>query len=135
MDYKKQSEIFSSDALKVGTYSQDKKAASYKESELMKMTNNEQEYDEIPWRVKEDVGFPSQYFALSYEQQNFIDYLLDKLVEMGHNIESLETEIEVDQSAMAAVEDLNVEMVEQIHQLENETKLLKDELEKKVFND
>ena len=99
------------------------------------MSNNEQEYDEIPWRVKEDIGFPSQYFTLSYEQRNFIDYLLDKLVEMGHNIESLEAEIEVDQSSMAAVEDLNVEMVEQIHQLENEIKSLKDELEKKVFND
>lgn len=93
------------------------------------MSNNEQEYDEIPWRVKEDIGFPSQYFTLSYEQRNFIDYLLDKLVEMGHNIESLEAEIESDQSAMAAVEDLNVEMVEQIHQLENEIKSLKDDLE------
>tara|TARA_R110001583_G_scaffold53210_7_gene164388 strand:- start:16 stop:309 length:294 start_codon:yes stop_codon:yes gene_type:complete len=93
------------------------------------MSNNEQEYDEIPWRVKEDIGFPSQYFTLSYEQRNFIDYLLDKLVEMGHNIESLEAEIEVDQSSMAAVEDLNVEMVEQIHQLENEIKSLKDDLE------
>ena len=93
------------------------------------MSNNEQEYEEIPWRVKEDIGFPSQYFTLSYEQRNFIDYLLDKLVEMGHNIESLEAEIESDQSAMAAVEDLNVEMVEQIHQLENEIKSLKDELE------
>ena len=93
------------------------------------MSNNEQEYEEIPWRVKEDIGFPSQYFTLSYEQRNFIDYLLDKLVEMGHNIESLEAEIESDQSAMAAVEDLNVEMVEQIHQLENEIKSLKDDLE------
>tara|TARA_R110002110_G_scaffold82274_1_gene213867 strand:- start:101 stop:394 length:294 start_codon:yes stop_codon:yes gene_type:complete len=93
------------------------------------MSNNEQEYEEIPWRVKEDIGFPSQYFTLSYEQRNFIDYLLDKLVEMGHNIESLEAEIESDQSAMAAVEDLNVEMVEQIHQLENEIKSLKDEIE------
>ena len=93
------------------------------------MSNNEQEYEEIPWRVKEDIGFPSQYFTLSYEQRNFIDYLLDKLVEMGHNIESLEAEIEVDQSSMAAVEDLNVEMVEQIHQLENEIKSLKDDLE------
>ena len=92
------------------------------------MTNNEQEYDEIPWRVKEDVGFPSHYFELSYEQRNFIDYLLDKLVEMGHNVESLETEIEVDQSTLGSLEDLNVEMVEQIHQLKNEIKFLKDEL-------
>tara|TARA_R110002020_G_scaffold209266_1_gene415246 strand:- start:216 stop:515 length:300 start_codon:yes stop_codon:yes gene_type:complete len=99
------------------------------------MTNNEQEYDEIPWRVKEDVGFPSHYFELSYEQRNFIDYLLDKLVEMGHNVESLETEIESDQSAMGSLEDLNVEMVEQIHALQKEVKELKNQLEDRMFDD
>ena len=89
---------------------------------------NEQEYDEIPWRVKEDIGFPSHYFELSYGQRNFIDYLLDKVVEMGHNVESLEMELESDQSAMASLEELNVEMVEKIHKLENEIKELKHQL-------
>jgi len=78
------------------------------------MSNNEQEYDQIPWRLRDDIGFPSHYYQLSYQQKIFIDYLLDKVVEMSDNIESLETEIEVDQKTLAAVEEMNVELEHKI---------------------
>lgn len=54
------------------------------------MSSSEEQYGEIPWRVKEDVGFPPQYYNLSYEQQVFVDHLLDKVVEMSDTIEKLE---------------------------------------------
>ena len=114
MDYNKQYQIFSSDDPKADSYSQDKKAESCNELELTQMSNNEQEYDHIPWRVREDLGFPSHYFQLSYEQRIFIDYLLDKVVEMSDNIESLEREIEADQKILAAVEEMNVELEHKI---------------------
>ena len=84
------------------------------------MNNNEQEYDHIPWRLREDLGFPSHYYQLSYEQKIFIDYLLDKVVEMSDNIESLETEIEADQKILSAVEEMNVELEHKIEILQKQ---------------
>ena len=65
-------------------------------------------------RLREDIGFPSHYYQLSYQQKIFIDYLLDKVVEMSDNIESLETEIEADQKILSAVEEMNVELEHKI---------------------
>jgi hypothetical protein len=84
------------------------------------MSNNEEEYDNIPWRIKEDLGYPSNYYQLSYEQKVFIDYLLDKVVEMSDNIESLETEIEADQRTLATVEEMNVELEHKIEILQKQ---------------
>ena len=120
MDYNKQYQIFSSGDPKVDSYSQDKKAESCNELELTQMNNNEQEYDHIPWRLREDLGFPSHYYQLSYEQKIFIDYLLDKVVEMSDNIESLETEIEADQKILSAVEEMNVELEHKIEILQKQ---------------
>jgi len=84
------------------------------------MSNNEQEYDQIPWRFREDAGFPSHYYQLSYEQKIFIDYMLDKSEEMSDNIESLEAEIEADQKTLAAVEEMNVELEHKIEILQKQ---------------
>jgi len=84
------------------------------------MSNNEEEYNNIPWRIKEDLGYPNNYYQLSYEQKVFIDYLLDKVVEMSDNIESLETEIEADQRTLATVEEMNVELEHKIEILQKQ---------------
>jgi len=86
------------------------------------MSNNEQEYDHIPWRLREDIGFPSHYYQLSYDQKIFIDYLLDTAIETSDNIKSLEEEIETDQEMLAAVEEMNVG-------LEHEIGILRKQLE------
>ena len=91
------------------------------------MNNNEEEYENIPWRIKEDLGFSSNYYQLSYEQKVFVDYLLDKVVEIRDNIERLEdelsAEIEADQKTLGDVEEINTE-------LKNQIKRLQEQLEK-----
>ena len=59
------------------------------------MSNHEQQYGEIPWRVKEDAGFAPNYYELSYEQRVLVDLLLDKSVEMSDTITKLEEEIAI----------------------------------------
>ena len=38
--------------------------------------------------------FPSNYYQLSFEEQRFIDYFLDKMIEMGDNIRVLEERLD-----------------------------------------
>lgn len=59
------------------------------------MSSHEQQYGEIPWRIKEDAGFPANYYELSYEQRVLVDLLLDKSVEMSDTITKLEEEIAI----------------------------------------
>lgn len=59
------------------------------------MSSHEQQYGEIPWRIKEDTGFPANYYELSYEQRVLVDLLLDKSVEMSDTITKLEEEIAI----------------------------------------
>ena len=59
------------------------------------MSSHEQQYGEIPWRIKEDAGFPANYYELSYEQRVLVDLLLDKSVEMSDTITKMEEEIEI----------------------------------------
>jgi hypothetical protein len=118
--YEKQYQIFSSDDQKGDTYNRNKEVESCNELELTPMSNNEEEYNNIPWRIKEDLGYPNNYYQLSYEQKVFIDYLLDKVVEMSDNIESLETEIEADQRTLATVEEMNVELEHKIEILQKQ---------------
>ncbi len=59
------------------------------------MSSHEQQYGEIPWRIKEDAGFPANYYELSYEQRVLVDLLLDKSVEMSDTINKLEEEIAI----------------------------------------
>ena len=119
-DYEKKYHIFSYDDQNGDTYKPNKEVESCNELELTPMSNNEEEYDNIPWRIKEDLGYPSNYYQLSYEQKVFIDYLLDKVVEMSDNIESLETEIEADQRTLATVEEMNVELEHKIEILQKQ---------------
>tara|TARA_R110000796_G_scaffold212609_4_gene328722 strand:+ start:4565 stop:4849 length:285 start_codon:yes stop_codon:yes gene_type:complete len=88
------------------------------------MNNNEEEYENIPWRIKEDLGFSSNYYQLSYEQKVFVDYLLDKVVEIRDNIERLEdelsAEIEADQKTLGDVEEINTELKYQIKRLQEQ---------------
>ena len=111
MDYDRQYQIFSSDDQNAAFCSQDKKV----------------EYDNIPWRIKEDLGYPNNYYQLSYEQQVFIDYLLDKVVEISHTIERLEEEIEVtsaeieeDQKTLGDVEEHLIVAKRQIETLQKQ---------------
>jgi len=59
------------------------------------VSSHEQQYGEIPWRIKEDAGFPANYYELSYEQRVLVDLLLDKSVEMSDTITKLEEEIAI----------------------------------------
>tara|TARA_Y100001938_G_C7985488_1_gene376673 strand:- start:537 stop:788 length:252 start_codon:yes stop_codon:yes gene_type:complete len=59
------------------------------------VSSHEQQYGEIPWRIKEDAGFPANYYELSYEQRVLVDLLLDKSVEMSDTINKLEEEIAI----------------------------------------
>ena len=122
-----QYQIFSSDDQNAAFCSQDMKVESYNELELTQMSSNAEEYDNIPWRIKEDLGYPNNYYQLSYEQQVFIDYLLDKVVEISHTIERLEEEIEVtsaeieeDQKTLGDVEDALMVAKRQIETLQKQ---------------
>ena len=119
-----QYQIFSSDDQNAAICDRDKKAESYNELELTQMNNNEEEYENIPWRIKEDLGFSSNYYQLSYEQKVFVDYLLDKVVEIRDNIERLEdelsAEIEADQKTLGDVEEINTELKYQIKRLQEQ---------------
>ena len=91
------------------------------------MSSNAEEYDNIPWRIKEDLGYPNNYYQLSYEQQVFIDYLLDKVVEISHTIERLEeemdvtsAEIEEDQKTLGDVEEALMVAKRQIETLQKQ---------------
>ena len=53
-----------------------------------------EEYEKIPFRYLEEMGLPLSYIQLSYEQQNFVDYFLDTMVEMRDNIQSLEEDVD-----------------------------------------
>ena len=53
-----------------------------------------EEYEKIPFRYLEEMGLPLSYIQLSYEQQNFVDYFLDTMVEMSDNIQSLEEDVD-----------------------------------------
>lgn len=81
------------------------------------MSSHEQQYGETPWRVKEDAGFPANYYELSYEQRVLVDLLLDKSVEMSDTITKLEEEIELGDKL--------------INQLEGKIEDLENQLEKK----
>ena len=127
MDYDRQYQIFSSDDQNAGICNRDKKVESYNELELTQMSSNAEEYDNIPWRIKEDLGYPNNYYQLSYEQQVFIDYLLDKVVEISDNIERLEAEIDVasaeieeDQKTLGDVEDALMVAKRQIETLQKQ---------------
>ena len=56
--------------------------------------NNGEEYGKIPFRLLGDMGLPHNYIELSYEQQGFVDYFLDRTTEMSDNIQRLEEEVE-----------------------------------------
>ena len=73
------------------------------------MSSSEEKFGEIPWRIKEDAGFPINYYQLSYEQQVFVDHLLDKVVEMGDTIEKLE---KTNEEFEETIEDLEVKLEE-----------------------
>lgn len=53
-----------------------------------------EEYEKIPFRYLEEMGLPLSYIQLSYEQQNFVDYFLDTMVEMSDTIQSLEEDVD-----------------------------------------
>ena len=40
-----------------------------------------------------ELKFPSNYYQLSFEEQRFIDYFLDKMIEMRDNIRVLEDDV------------------------------------------
>ena len=56
--------------------------------------NNGEEYGKIPFRLLGDMGLPHNYIELSYEQQGFVDYFLDRTTEMSDTIQRLEEDIE-----------------------------------------
>tara|TARA_R110002020_G_scaffold10804_2_gene41133 strand:+ start:1442 stop:1729 length:288 start_codon:yes stop_codon:yes gene_type:complete len=60
--------------------------------------SNEQEYSDVPYQVRDEVGFPQGYYELSYEQQRFVDFFLDTMTEMRDNIKALEEELEASES-------------------------------------
>jgi len=59
-----------------------------------------EEYEKIPFRYLEEMGLPLNYIQLSYEQQNFVDYFLDTMVEMRDNIQSLEEDVDKLETAL-----------------------------------
>ena len=59
-----------------------------------------EEYEKIPFRYLEEMGLPLSYIQLSYEQQNFVDYFLDTMVEMSDNIQSLEEDVDKLETAL-----------------------------------
>jgi len=59
-----------------------------------------EEYEKIPFRYLEEMGLPLSYIQLSYEQQNFVDYFLDTMVEMRDNIQSLEEDVDKLETAL-----------------------------------
>ena len=56
--------------------------------------NNGEEYGKIPFRLLGDMGLPHNYIELSYEQQVFVYYFLDRTTEMSDTIQRLEEDIE-----------------------------------------
>ena len=59
-----------------------------------------EEYEKIPFRYLEEMSLPLSYIQLSYEQQNFVDYFLDTMVEMRDNIQSLEEDVDKLETAL-----------------------------------
>jgi len=51
-------------------------------------------YEGIPHGILEELKFPSNYYQLSFEEQRFVDYFLDKMIEMRDNIKVLEERLE-----------------------------------------
>ena len=51
-------------------------------------------YEEIPIGILEELKFPSNYYQLSFEEQRFVDYFLDKMIEMRDNIRVLEERLD-----------------------------------------
>ena len=82
------------------------------------MSSHEQQYGEIPWRIKEDAGFAPNYYELSYEQRVLVDLLLDKSVEMSDTITKLEEEIEISDKL---IDNLEVKILDLESQLEKKS--------------
>ena len=82
------------------------------------MSSHEQQYGEIPWRIKEDAGFAPNYYELSYEQRVLVDLLLDKTVEMSDTITKLEEEIEISDTL---IDNLEVKILDLESQLEKKS--------------
>ena len=82
------------------------------------MSSHEQQYGEIPWRIKEDAGFAPIYYELSYEQRVLVDLLLDKSVEMSDTITKLEEEIEISDKL---IDKLEVKILDLESQLEKKS--------------
>ena len=51
-------------------------------------------YEKIPHGILEELKFPLNYYQLSYEEQRFVDYFLDKIIEMRDNINILEERLD-----------------------------------------
>ena len=51
-------------------------------------------YEEIPVGILEELKFPSNYYQLSFEEQRFVDYFLDKMIEMRDNVRVLEERLD-----------------------------------------
>ena len=51
-------------------------------------------YEDIPHGILEELKFPSNYYQLSFEEQRFVDYFLDKMIEMRDNIRVLEERLD-----------------------------------------
>tara|TARA_R110002110_G_scaffold3660_5_gene18826 strand:- start:2430 stop:2630 length:201 start_codon:yes stop_codon:yes gene_type:complete len=51
-------------------------------------------YEEIPVGILDELKFPSNYYQLSFEEQRFIDYFLDKMIEMRDNIRVFEERLD-----------------------------------------
>ena len=82
------------------------------------MSSHEQQYGEIPWRIKEDAGFAPNYYELSYEQRVLVDLLLDKSVEMSDTITKLEEEIEISDKL---IDNLEIKILDLESQLEKKS--------------
>tara|TARA_R110002020_G_scaffold386472_1_gene597290 strand:- start:428 stop:628 length:201 start_codon:yes stop_codon:yes gene_type:complete len=51
-------------------------------------------YEQIPHGILEELKFPSNYYQLSFEEQRFVDYFLDKMIEMRDNIRVFEERLD-----------------------------------------
>jgi hypothetical protein len=67
-------------------------------------------YDDLPYNLKEEAGFPARYFNLSVQQKNFIDSMIgisptidtSKIISKIRNIERSIEDIDYD---LAAIEE------------------------------